>query len=314
MKLIKIIIVISLLIVGVLFGRYQSFVKEITCSEWGTVNITKWSTLQWTLQNMFHQDLLVKVYLKLNPPDFVLQAGRYNLECNTISEAIEWFKIPINDTDISLRFLEGWNIYDIDQYLSWTGLIDIWDFSNYAKKFEWFLYPDTYAINPNNFYIQWLVEKMRSNFNNKTRNIIPHSYTEQQIHELLTLASIVQKEANKADNPAEIAIIAGILKKRLDEWWMIGADATVCYAHQISTRDCTPQKVLEYLYDENSYNTRVIAWLPAGPIGNPEDVIIRATLNSTSSSYYYYLHDNSGQIHYGKTNAEHIRNKQLYLR
>jgi len=155
---------------------------------------------------------------------------------------------------------------------------------------------------------------MRNNFNKKTADIIPSSYSEKQIHELLTLASIVQKEANKADNPEEIAIIAGILKKRLDEGWMIGADATVCYAHSVSTQDCSPTKVLEYLYDENPYNTRVIAGLPARPIANPEDVIIKATINSETSPYYYYLHDNSGQIHYGRTNAEHIRNKNTYLR
>lgn len=59
-----------------------------------------------------------------------------------------------------------------------------------------------------------------------------------EILDVVNLASIVQKEANKADNPEELAIIAGILKKRLDEGWQIGADATICYPYKIATQDC----------------------------------------------------------------------------
>ncbi len=78
----------------------------------------------------------------------------------------------------------------------------------------------------------------------------------QEIIDEINMASIVQKEANKRDNPKEISIIAGVLKKRLSENWMIGADATICYAYEIATQDCTPEKVLEYLYEKNEYNTR----------------------------------------------------------
>lgn len=157
---------------------------------------------------------------------------------------------------------------------------------------------------------------MLNNFHVKIfdTSIIDIDTTSSEIIEILNLASIVQKEANKADNPEEIAIIAGILKKRLDENWQIGADATVCYAYDIATQNCKPTQVVQYLYEVNDYNTRAMTGLPAGPIANPEDIIIKATANPTSSSYYYYLHDSSGQIHYGKTNAEHLENKNLYIR
>jgi len=49
------------------------------------------------------------------------------------------------------------------------------------------------------------------------------------------------------------------------------------------------------------------------PIANPEADVINAAINSKDSPYYYYLHDNSGQIHYGKTESEHVRNKNRYL-
>ena len=87
--------------------------------------------------------------------------------------------------------------------------------------------------------------------------------------------------------------VPGILKKRVDENWQIGADATICYAHGLATQDCGPSEVFKYLYDDNKYNTRVIEGMPMGPIANPEAEVIDATINSKSSPYYFYLHDNS---------------------
>ena len=279
---------------------------------------------------------MTKVYLRLNPPNFGLQAGRYDIWENlSVEEFIEALRDPLAEDEISLTFLEGWNIFDIDKELMSKNLINQWEFTDYVRNCEsWFcelksdfafisdsetlegfLYPDTYSINPNTFSPEILARKMLKNFQTKiidSKIISNTSNTE--ILDTVMMASIVQKEANKADNPEEIAIIAGILKKRLIEWLQIGADATVCYAHDVATQDCDPEAVLRYLYDDNPYNTRVISWAPAGAIANPEDVIIEATVNSIESPYYYYLHDNSGKIHYASTNAEHEGNKLMHLR
>jgi len=67
---------------------------------------------------------MTKVYLKLNAPDFSLQAGRFNVgEDMSIEEFLEALKKPLNETDVSLTFLEGWNIFDIDEYLTGKNLI-----------------------------------------------------------------------------------------------------------------------------------------------------------------------------------------------
>ena len=208
---------------------------------------------------------------------------------------------------------------------SFCGLKKDYAFLADAETLEGFLYPDTYAINPANFTIESLVKKMLTNFQVKVvdSGILPTppklplsrgGENTLSLQDTLTLASIVQKEANKRDNPEEIAIIAGILKKRAIEGWQIGADATVCYAHKIATEDCSPSKVLEYLYDSNDYNTRKKVGLPKGPISNPEADVIKATLNSKDSPYYYYLHDSSGKIHYGISGADHEANKHKYLK
>lgn len=269
-----------------------------------------------------------KLYIKNNTPNYELQKGVYSITPWSIDDILQnQLQIPLNK-DEQITILEWWNIYDIDIDLTNKWLIPAWDFVSYATKgnfqqyhflseldsLEWYLYPDTYNINPANFTSEKLASKMLENFNTKVYQPLFSHADNTTIFELITLASIVQKEASFWDDKTEIATIAGILKKRLDEWWQIGADATVCYAHKVATQDCTPEKVIEYLYDTNNYNTRAIAGLPAWPIANPEQTVVEATLKSIDSEYYYYLHDNSWKIHYGRTNADHINNKNKYLR
>lgn len=335
LKLIKYLILVILISAWIFFWKYESFLSQKVSVDFvdGYMTVEKGETFQSVLSKIFWNDFFVKLYLRQNPPDFSLQAGKYNISSWNIENIIESFKKPLNESDEYITFLEGWNIYDIDKTLTEKWLITTWDFSEYAtnceqfcilkndysfladaSSLEWFLYPDTYAINPENFTLESLVKKMLDNFQSKVIDSgIISDMGSIEILDLITLASIVQKEANKADNPEEIAIVAGILKKRLEEGWMLGADATVCYAHKIATQDCSPSIVLEYLYEKNDYNTRQMTGLPATPIDNPEAEIINATLNSQNSPYYYYLHDNSGQIHYGITGVDHEANKQKYL-
>ena len=286
---------------------------------------------------------MTKIYLQNNAPDFDLQAGNYLMpETPTVEEIFTALQNPINETDEFVTFLEGWNIFDIDQYLTQKQLITAGEFISYAENFcnpdlypssaewsacdlkydfaflsdveslEWYLYPDTYAINPNTFTVKSLAVKMLTNFESKIINsgVISDMWSI-EMQDIIILASIVEKEER---NPAERSTVAGILKKRLDEWWMIGADITVCYPFRLTAEECK-LSVTKYLYEKNDYNTRQKIGLPAGPIWNASVESIAAVVNPKDSDYYYYLHDTvTGEIYYGKTNAEHDRNKELYLR
>jgi UPF0755 protein len=136
------------------------------------------------------------------------------------------------------------------------------------------------------------------------------------VAENIILASVVEKEiANpEAREDDEAEKVAGVLKKRFEENWQIGADATVCYPYKILSKDCTPSFVLEKLYDITEYNTRQMVGLPKTPIANPYAGTIKSTLLSKESEYYFYLHAPNGKIYYGRTNAEHEANKTQYLR
>lgn len=327
LKLIKLIIWIAIITGGIFIWKYSDYENTILTREDTLVEITGW-WFQSALIDAGADPLFTRIYLSQNTPDFELQKWKYTVRSNAnIKTYIESLKNPINATDTPLTFLEWWNIFDIDQYLNEKWLIEVWEFISFAENhdlseeyvflewvssLEWYLYPDTYAINPNTFTVKSLSEKMLNNFQSKIIDSwIISEMRNKEIQDTIILASIVEKEER---DPAQRPAVAGILKKRLDEWWMIGADITVCYPFRLTAEQCK-LSVTKYLYEVNDYNTRQKTGLPAWPIWNPSVESIAAVVNPKNTDYYYYLHDTvTGKIYYGRDNAEHERNKQLYLR
>ena len=298
------------------YNSYSNFLenKIITTDDY-KLKIDSWDTFYSLSEKFWIDNFYLKVYLKLNNPGFNLQAWEYNILKNSnIEDIIIQLKNPENN-DEKITILEWWNIYDIDDLLTKKWLIKSWDFINNWWIYEGLFYPDTYNINPNNFVLKDFATKMMDNFDTKVRNNLPDEYkSKQALEELLKLASIVEREANSKDNPEEVAIIAWILKKRLDENWFIWADITVCYPYELTSKECTPSFIWQHITDKNDYNTRTMLWLPKTPIWNPSWKTINATANYKVTAYYYYLHDNNWDIHYARTNEEHINNKNRYLR
>jgi UPF0755 protein len=100
----------------------------------------------------------------------------------------------------------------------------------------------------------------------------------------------------------------------MKENWFIWADATVCYPYELTFLECTPEFIWNHIQVKNEYNTRTKLWLPKTPICNPSNDSIEAVYNTKDSEYYYYLHDENWQIHYARTNEEHVANKMLYIK
>ncbi|MDD3144962.1 MAG: endolytic transglycosylase MltG [Candidatus Gracilibacteria bacterium] len=273
------------------------------------------------LNNMYYN-----YYIKNHKPDFELQVGSYKINAGSnIEQTIESLKTPIT-SEIKLTILEGWNIYDIDEYLNKKGLINAGEYIDYVTNkekitalssffsfidnqitLEGFLYPDTYNVDSVNFKINSFVIKQLETFETKVYNKILSELDNQTITDLINLASIVEKEERNND---EKPTVAGILKKRLNSNWMIGADITVCYPHKLTSEQCK-MVISKYINEKSEYNTRTMFGLPKTPIGNPSYETINATLNDKKTSYWFYLHDTkTGKIYYAETNEEHENNKK----
>lgn len=122
-------------------------------------------------------------------------------------------------------------------------------------------------------------------------------------HQVMTLASIVQREAGSKD---EMPLISGVFHNRLKSNWRLQADPTVLYALGEPDRLLTRE---DWKYP-SPYNTYLHKGLPPGPIGNPGMDAILAALKPEKTSYYYFVAIEKGKHHFSKTLAEH--NRMIY--
>lgn len=269
------------------------------------------------------------VYIKLHD-DLVLQAGTYELNRGMDLEAI-LSKISsgkVIDDSISITFIEGKRLvnyvkvisentsYSEDEIIAKLSdklylnelIEDYWFLTeeilndNLYYALEGYLYPNTYRIKEN-ATVDEIVRKMLDETDkvlSEYKDVLNNKYS---IHELLTMASIVELEGSTGDDRAGVA---GVFFNRLESGWSLGSDVTTYYAARVemSERDLWQHEI----DDINHYNTRSVAMagkMPIGPICSPSKKAIGATINYKKHGYYFFVADKNGKTHFTKTNVEH---------
>ena len=301
----------------------QSFTNDV---EFVTIEIIDGDPVNSILNNLVENGLLqkrylpyAKVYLKLNKLGTTIQAGTYHLPKQlSISELIEtlqsgrtediWILIPegLRKDEIADILEKGFSKSDSstfskDSFLSLTTnkeYIDTLGLAIEVSDLEGFLFPDRYAF-ANDSNTEVVMERLVENFNKKVRK----EYT----YEDIVLASIVEREGY---NSTDRSIISGILQKRIQEGWLLQADATLLYP----VKDWKHIITVQDKEDDSPYNTYKYLGLPPTPICNPGLEAIEAVWKPTESEYYFYIHDKEKNPHYSSTIEEHNNNVTKYLR
>ena len=166
---------------------------------------------------------------------------------------------------------------------------------------EGYLYPETY-----NFYKETNIEQVIRKVLNVTKERLEPlkskiESSKYNIHELLTIASIAEKEAN---TNSDRAMVTQVIYKRLGLNMALGMDVTSYYGVQKEMTEVITQLDLN---DKNPYNTRVTTFigLPVGPICNPSIGSINAALEPADTDYLYFVADIlTGKVYFAKTNEE----------
>ena len=150
---------------------------------------------------------------------------------------------------------------------------------------------------------------MLDNFSQKLEGNLTSKILAQKksIFEIITLASIIEKEVR---NPEDMKMVADIFYKRLNKGMALQSDATVNYI----TGKGLLQPTLADTQIDNRYNTYKYPGLSLGPISNPGLSAIIAAIEPNSNPYYYFLTTKDGAVIYSKTYEEHLRNKAKYLK
>lgn len=181
------------------------------------------------------------------------------------------------------------------------------NFLSYSQADEGYLFPDTYFFFKTNTETEVLTA-LRENFKRQTEILKPEiENSNRSLHEIITMASLIEKEA-KGDVDREE--VAKILWRRLEEGKLLQVDAPFLFLLNKESKDLT----ISDLNIDSPYNTYKYKGLPPGPIGNPGILAIKAALTKGQTPYLFYLHGDDGIIHFAKTFEEHKKNKKLYLK
>ena len=128
------------------------------------------------------------------------------------------------------------------------------------------------------------------------------------LHELVTMASIVEKETSV---PAERPEVASVYYNRLNKRIVLAADPSIIYAEMLAG---TYQGALHHadMSFSSPYNTYRNAGLPPGPICNPGRSALEAAMHPAQTDYYYFVADAQGHHRFARTMEEHNKNVIAY--
>ncbi len=266
--------------------------------------------------------LTFRVALKVSGNARGLKAGEYRFDRPmSMLDVID--KIARGDVDVlSITFPEGLTIAEMAAIFEARGFGPASTFISAAndpsaiqavdpsaKDLEGYLFPDTYALArraPPLQAVHAMVERFQQVLTPQVR-----AAAEAQgltVRQLVTLASIVEKETARAD---ERPLVAAVYSNRLKLGMGLQSDPTVIYALQQGGK-FTGNLRRDDLRLDSPYNTYRYAGLPPGPIAAPGKASLEAAANPAAVDYLYFVSRNDGSHEFARTLDEHNRNVQKY--
>lgn len=273
-------------------------------------------------EEVIQKGLVFEIAVRLDNTQNNLQSGTYllsgSMELKEIVDKISSGQ-TINDS-IRVTIPEGYEINMIIKKLEDAGLtteeafieaaqnVEEYNYPflenlprNKDRKYplEGYLFPDTYE-----FSKDATEEEMIDIMLNRFNEVFQDEYyaraeeLDMSVDEVVTMASLVEREARHDD---ERALIAGVYYNRLDIDMKLQCDATVQYALE--------ERKARLLYSDleidSPYNTYEYYGLPAGPISSVGEASIKATLYPEDTNYLYYVAKDDGSHVFSRTLAEH---------
>ncbi len=288
--------------------------------------------------NIIRNELAFRIYAKINRISN-FQAGTYYLkESMTIKEITKMLQTGImyDPNQITLTYVEGkpmWYLANLislktnnteedvykclenEQYIDeliekyWFLTSEIKN-ENIYYPLEGYLFPDTYALSNKDATVEEIFEKMLNRMEEILENYREDiEKSEYSVHELLTLASVIETEGTDIEGRKDVA---SVFYNRLELGMSLGSDVTTYYSVKANMAD---RDLYQYEIDaENAYNTRgpnMGGKLPVGPISSVSRTSIEAAITPNETDYLFFVADKNGKLYFTKTNAEHsatIRN------
>lgn len=252
-----------------------------------------------------------------------IQPGSYDFRENmTPSAALKVLLEGVEVRTFEVTIPEGFTIDQIAARLSSATPLDGSEFQQVATAFtggsglafleanetgslEGYLFPQTYNVKEEATSAEF-ISQLLAQFEKETAGLdwSRVSSGELSLHEVITIASLIEKEARQ---PEERPLISAVVHNRLAKNMPLQIDATIQYI----LPERKSRLTVDDLEVESPYNTYKNSGLPPGPICNPGSAAIRAALKPASVDYLYYvLSDTSGRHTFTTTYEEFLEAKR----
>lgn len=282
--------------------------------------------------NLIKNVTAFKLYIKLNNiSDF--QAGTYilnkNMDMKEITNILQT-GVLYNSNNVAITFVEGktmrwyaskiaentnnteedvYKLLENEEYIN--SLIEkYWFVTDEIKNddiyypLEGYLFPDTYMFEGKDVTVEKIFDTLLKQTEKKLEKYKEKiQKSKYSVHELLTLASVVEMEGIHDEDRKDIA---SVFYNRLNNNMQLGSDVTTYYGIkvEVGTRDLYQSELNTY----NPYNTRgprMNGKLPIGPISSVGEMSIEAALEPNKTEYLFFVADKNGNVYFTRTNAEH---------
>ena len=260
-----------------------------------------------------------------------LKAGEYKFERAASAVQVHQRLVRGDILKRTVTVPEGYNMFDIATAVENAGLgprseflkaatgntAIIHDLDPEAKSLEGYLFPDTHEftrIQSMTDMVGVMVRRFRQE--SRSLGLLPPggnvagvaTPVGADLHELVTMASIVEKETAA---PEERPMVAGVYYNRLAKKMALDADPSLIYAALLAGHyDGTIYRA--DLQSDSPYNTYKRSGLPPGPIANPGREALKAAMHPAANPYLYFVSDGNGHHRFARTLNEHSHNVVLY--
>lgn len=268
--------------------------------------------------------LAFRIYARISGRDGNLSVGEVRLRQGmSYSEVIDALETAVPPT-IRVTIPEGLRLEEVADRMVQAGLIaDPQQFLRSARvgqvrlsvvqdlpegaSLEGYLFPDTYEFQPGAAAVD-MVRLMVANLQRKLGSMA-YGSPGLTLHQIITLASIVEREAQV---PEERPLIASVYLNRLKAGMPLQADPTVQYAVGVAGEWWKKDLTIQDLAVDSPYNTYIHVGLPPGPICNPGLASIEAVVFPAQTDYLYFVAKGDGTHAFARTLEEHNQNVRRY--
>ena len=291
-----------------------------------------------------------KLLARLKGKSQKIQSGEYVFQKDLSPQEILNILVRGQTQLYRVTFPEGYNMYEMASLLEkgqflkkedFLSLLQNTDFVYEMLKenrpdLEGYLFPDTYHI-PRPVKPKVLIQQMVQNFFKTYNSINPPDLQKAKSaqgltsssahklrpaawrkgdpahltrHELVILASIVEKETGLS---TERALIASVFYNRLKKSMRLESDPTILYGMMREQGGLIELNIRKKdILRKTPFNTYRLFGFPAGPIGNPGGKALKAVLNPADSSFLYFVSRNDGSHVFSKSYKEHKKAVDYY--